>query len=140
MSLASARFAAKGVRLDTMIPDDLPALLGDADRLGQVLANLLDNALRHTPGGGSVTVSARSAHDGIELVVADTGEGIEAQHLGHVFERFYRADAARDRDHGGSGIGLAISKALVDAHGGHIGVTSEGPGRGTTFVLWLPAA
>jgi signal transduction histidine kinase len=140
MSLASARFAAKGVRLDNMIPDDVPALRGDADRLGQVLANLLDNALRHTPGGGSVTVSARSAHDGIELVVADTGEGIEAQHLGHVFERFYRADAARDRDHGGSGIGLAISKALVDAHGGHIDVTSEGAGRGTTFVLWLPAA
>jgi len=73
------------------------------------------------------------------FTVADDGEGIAAEHLPHVFERFYRADLARDRDHGGSGIGLAIAKALTEAHGGHIDVASRGPGRGATFTMAVPA-
>ncbi|WP_044519707.1 sensor histidine kinase, partial [Mycolicibacterium septicum] len=102
-----------------------------------ILGNLLDNALRHTPAGGRVTIDAAMAADrSVKLTVTDTGEGIPAEHLPHVFERFYRADTARDRDHGGSGIGLAIVKALVEAHRGHISVSSSG--AGTTFTIILP--
>lgn len=108
--------------------------------MGQVLGNLLDNALRHTPTGGTVTISATlsSGTDGVALSVADTGEGIPAEHLTHVFERFYRVDPGRDRAHGGSGIGLAIAKALVEAHGGQLTATSPGTGHGSTFRVLLP--
>jgi two-component system, OmpR family, sensor histidine kinase BaeS len=133
-------YKAKGVRLVLDVSADLPALSIDRERMGQVLGNLMDNALRHTPAGGTVTISAASSArtGGVELIVADTGEGIPAEHLAHVFERFYRVDAARDRDHGGSGIGLAIAKALTEAHGGKITVTSPGPGLGSTFRVFLP--
>jgi two-component system sensor histidine kinase BaeS len=137
-STAGSGFADKGVELHVDVPPGLPTVDADADRVGQVLANLLGNALRHTPTGGSVTLAARAAQGGVELAVRDTGEGIPAQHLPHVFERFYRADSARDRARGGSGIGLAITKALVEAHGGHVAVSSEGPGTGSEFVVWLP--
>jgi len=112
----------------------------DPERMGQVLGNLLDNALRHTAAGGTVTISASGSPrtGGAALSVADTGEGIPAEHLPHVFERFYRVDTARDRAHGGSGIGLAIAKALVEAHGGQLSVTSPGTGRGSTFRILLP--
>lgn len=138
-STAATVYASKGVALHVDVPPGLPTVDADADRIGQVLANLLENALRHTPAGGSVTLAARRARGGVEFVVTDTGEGIPAQHLPHVFERFYRVDSARDRDHGGSGIGLAITKALVDAHGGHVTARSEGAGKGSEFVVWLPA-
>lgn len=133
-------YRAKGVALDTQIPTPLPDLRVDPDRMGQVLGNLLDNALRHTPPGGSVTVSALTSPGtgGIDLEVTDTGEGIPVQHLPHVFERFYRVDAARTRDHAGSGIGLAIAKALVEAHGGQLTVSSPGNGQGSTFRIHLP--
>lgn len=133
-------YEAKGVRLVTDITAGLPDLSLDSDRMGQVLGNLLDNALRHTPAGGIVTISASpsSSTGGAELSVADTGDGIPAEHLAHVFERFYRVDAARDRAHGGSGIGLAIAKALVEAHGGQLTVTSLGAGQGSTFRVLLP--
>ena len=86
-----------------------------------------------------MTVSVRSsARGGAELAVADTGDGIPAEHLPHVFERFYRVDSARNRDQGGSGIGLAIAKALVEAHGGQLTVTSPGTGQGSTFRILLP--
>lgn len=134
------RYAAKGVHLDSQVPTGLPPVQVDADRIGQVLGNLLDNALRHTPPGGTVTVSARRDDGDVELLVSDTGEGIPAEHLRHVFERFYRVDVARDRAHGGSGIGLAIAKALIEAHGGQIGADSPGPGRGATFTVRLPAS
>ncbi len=138
---AEGRFAAGGVRLVVDAPTDLPAVVVDADRLGQVLGNLLDNALRHTPGGGTVTLGARQRDaGGVLLTVRDTGQGIGAEHLPHLFERFYRADTARDRDHGGSGIGLAIAKALVEAHGGTITACSDGEDRGATFVVALPGA
>jgi two-component system, OmpR family, sensor histidine kinase BaeS len=137
---ADGRYAAKGVTLATDVARGLPLLSADRDRLGQVLGNLLDNALRHTPAGGAVTVSARRRQDAgvVELVVADSGDGIPAEDLPHVFERFYRVDTARDRAHGGSGIGLAIAKALVQAHGGNIGAASDGPGRGSRFTITLP--
>jgi len=138
-SVAEA-FNAKGVRLLMRIPTGLPDLHVDPDRVGQVLGNLLDNALRHTPAGGTVTISATSSprSTGVELSVSDTGEGISAEHLPHVFERFYRVDAARDRAHGGSGIGLAIAKALAVAHGGQLSVSSPGSGQGSTFRILLP--
>ena len=142
MAVAAAGdgFSAKGVALLTDASPELPRLLGDPDRLGQVLGNLLDNALRHTATGGSVTVRACAPQQsgGIEIDVADTGDGIPGEHLAHIFERFYRVDSARDRAHGGSGIGLAITKALVEAHGGHITAASAGPGKGSVFAMTLP--
>lgn len=137
---ASARFASKGVTLSTDVAPVLPDIDGDPDRLGQVLGNLLDNALRLTPAGGRVTLHAVPAGGGVSIEVRDTGVGIAPEHLDQVFERFYRVDTARDRAHGGSGIGLAISRALVQAHGGRISAHSAGPGLGATFQVWLPAA
>lgn len=134
---AADRAAQAGVTLHTAIAPGLPAVTVDPDRIGQVLSNLIDNALRHTPHGGQVTLSAAAAHGAVILQVADTGTGIPAKHLPHVFERFYRADAARDRASGGSGIGLAIAKALVEAHRGTIAATST-PGAGATLTVTLP--
>ncbi len=133
-------YETKGVALVTDCEPGMPDVFVDPERMGQVLGNLLDNALRHTPAGGTVTISAitSSRSDGVELSVTDTGEGIPAEHLAHVFERFYRVDKARDRTHGGSGIGLAIAMALVRAHGGQIKATSPGAGRGSTFRIQLP--
>jgi two-component system sensor histidine kinase BaeS len=137
---AAPAFEAKGVRLETHAHGDLPRLAGDPDRLQEVLANLLANALRHTPAGGTVGVSAAAAADTVELVVEDSGEGIGAEHLERIFERFYRVDPARARASGGSGIGLAIARAIVEAHGGRIRAQSEGLGRGARFVVALPRA
>lgn len=134
----TAEYDAKAVALATDIVDTVP-VLADADRIGQVLGNLLDNALRHTPSGGAVTVSSRRAGDFAEITVADTGEGVAPEHLEHLFDRFYRADSARDRQHGGSGIGLTISRALVEAHGGRLTARSAGAGQGTAFTAALPA-
>lgn len=136
---ARERYAAAGVDLTADAQPGLPEVTVDTERMAQVLGNLLDNALRHTPPGGSVVVSAtRSAHD-VALSVSDSGEGIDLEHLPHVFERFYRVDEARDRDHGGSGVGLAITKALVEAHGGTVSAVSRGPGTGARFDVALPA-
>lgn len=131
------RFNAKGVHLSAEL-EDAGWVDVDVERIGQVLANLLDNALRHTPPGGAVTLSCRRIDGWAEYEVADTGEGVPAEHLAHLFDRFYRADAARDREHGGSGIGLAIAKALVEGHGGGISVVSAGEGQGATFTVRLP--
>lgn len=127
-----------GVTLGADVAPDVPTLLVDRDRLGQVLGNLLDNAIRHTPRSGSVRVTARRHGSGVRIEVDDTGEGIAPEHVPHVFERFYRVDTARDRVHGGSGIGLAIVKALVEAHGGTVSAHSAGPGQGSRFVVDLP--
>ena len=131
------RYAAKNVTLTTSMTAP-GRLWGDRQRLAQVLGNLLDNALRHTPAGGQVTLTADRTCSQVVFTVADDGEGIAAQHLPHVFERFYRADSARDRQRGGSGIGLAIAKALTEAHGGHISVASRGPGLGAAFTVTVP--
>jgi two-component system sensor histidine kinase BaeS len=144
VTAARSRCTAKGVGLDERVAADLPPVHADPDRIGQVLGNLLDNALRHTPSGGRVTITADAHAAGIRVSVSDTGEGIDPAHLPNLFERFYRADPARgrarDRGHGdqGSGIGLAIARAIVIAHGGRITASSDGPGRGATFTLTLP--
>ena len=132
-------FTAKGVHLETNLGTS-DRVRVDPERMGQVLGNLLDNALRHTPPGGTVTLSCRRNGRWVEYAVTDTGEGVTAEHLPHLFDRFYRADSARDRNHGGSGIGLAIAKALVEAHGGGISASSPGAGAGSTFTVRLPAA
>jgi two-component system sensor histidine kinase BaeS len=131
--------AAQGVTLDTHIEPSLPPLVVDRERIAEALANVLANALRHTPTGGRVEVRAsRGDGDFVEIAVADSGEGIAAEHLDRVFERFYRVDPARSRASGGSGIGLAIVRAIVEAHGGTVTASSEGTGCGATFALRLP--
>ena len=138
LAAARDRYAGKGVGLREAL-EQVP-LWADPERIGQVLTNLLDNALRHTPAGGTVSLSCRAVDHQVEYAVADSGDGIAAEHLPHVFDRFYRADTARDREHGGSGIGLSIARALVEAHGGRITVDSAGPGHGSAFIVRLPAA
>lgn len=134
-------YSRKHVDLEIVTDADAPAVLVDKDRIGQVLGNLLDNALRHTPAGGTVTLRAERGPAGIAVVrVSDTGEGIGADHLPFIFDRFYRADTARDRERGGAGIGLSIARALVEAHGGSIHAESAGVGMGTTVIVSLPAA
>jgi two-component system sensor histidine kinase BaeS len=138
ITAAADRFATKGVSLTSHVDATLPRLWADPQRLGQVLGNLLDNALRHTANGGHVDVTAGTDGSQLTITVTDDGDGLAADHLPHVFERFYRVDAARDRERGGAGIGLAIAKALVEAHHGRIAVSSRGPGTGTTFTITLP--
>jgi signal transduction histidine kinase len=125
----------KSLTLDVTVDDGL-VVAGDAQRLAQVLLNLLTNAIRHTPPGGEITIAAHRTKAGEARVeVADTGEGIPAEHLPHVFERFYQVDPARSSR--GTGLGLSIARSLVEAHGGRIWAESE-PGAGSTFVFTLP--
>lgn len=137
---AEARYAAKGVALDVGSTEaaERTVLDADVDRLGQVLTNLLDNALRHTPVGGRVRVTAERAGGSVRISVSDTGTGIAPEHLPHLFERFYRADAARDRAHGGSGVGLAIVRSITRAHGGSVSADSAGLRAGAVFTVDLP--
>lgn len=140
VAVVAPQFAEKRIALTHNAPADLPPVYADADRIVQVLINLLGNALRYTAPGGSVGVLAERHDDEVVFRVADTGAGITAQHLPHLFERFYRVDPARSRALGGSGVGLTIAKALVEAHGGNIWATSAGPGQGSTFSFTLPVA
>ncbi|WP_368828317.1 sensor histidine kinase [Kocuria sp. CPCC 205231] len=110
----------------------------DRERMGQVLSNLLENALRHTPPGGTITVHTDHTPKAATVTVTDSGEGISNEHLPYVFERFYRANTGREAHRVGSGLGLAISKSLVEAHGGTLEAASDGPGRGTSFRVHLP--
>lgn len=132
-----AQASEKGVTLAVELPAELPTVMGDEQRLAQVLHNLLSNGLRHTPMGGTVTVRAARVGDEVQVAVADTGEGIPPEDLPYVFERFYRADRSRARTSGGSGLGLAIAKQIVEAHGGRIWARSW-PGAGSTFAFSLP--
>lgn len=131
-----AQVMAKGVRV-TLGEEDQAIIEGDRDRLKQVLLNLVDNALKYTPPGGEVSLSLIKQREWVRIAVKDTGMGIAADYLPHLFDRFYRVDKARSRDAGGSGLGLAIAKSVVDAHNGKITVESE-PGKGSTFTVWLP--
>ena len=116
----------------------MPHIVGDIDRLEQVFSNLLDNALKHTPKGGSVSILARKASAGlVEITVADTGPGIPPEQLPYVFERFYRADALTGKT--GTGLGLAIAREIVRAHGGDIEARSA-PGAGAQFIVRLPVS
>lgn len=132
-------FTEKGVELEKAVAEDLPQVTADRDRSVQVLTNLLNNALRYTPTGGRVTVEVENRSGEVLFHVRDTGTGISAEHLPHVFERFYRVEKSRSREGGGSGVGLAISRALVEAMGGEMWAESPGPGKGTTFSFTLPA-
>jgi signal transduction histidine kinase len=150
---ARAQATAKGIALQTDLPEDLPLVDVDSQRIGQVLGNLLNNALAHTLPDGKVIIAARQCPEPcpepsrrgaegaeqleVEFSVSDTGEGIPPGDLPYVFERFYRADKSRSRASGGAGLGLAIAKQLVEAHGGTIGVEST-PGEGSVFWFTLP--
>jgi len=136
----ASQFAEQGVTLTTDIPAELPPVQADADRIIQVLINLLGNALRYTPAGGSVQMRVERQHGAVAFHVADTGIGIATEHLPHLFERFYRVDKARSRALGGSGIGLTISRAIVEVHDGQIWAASNGTGQGATFSFTLPIA
>lgn len=137
---AREAYERKHVALLVDPAEGAPLVRVDRSRIAQVLANLLSNALRHTPGNGQVRVSVLGEQDAVSIQVTDTGDGIAAEHLPHVFERFYRADTARDRDSGGTGVGLAISRAIVRAHGGQLTADSAGQGRGTVVTLRLPVS
>jgi signal transduction histidine kinase len=129
--------ANKGINVSSELPEVLPLVDIDAQRIKQVLNNLLDNAIAHTGAGGSVKVTSHQQEDSIFISVTDTGEGIPPEHLALIFERFYRVDKSRTRATGGTGLGLTIAKRLVEAHGGTIGVTSQ-PGKGSVFTFSLP--
>jgi signal transduction histidine kinase len=128
--------AARHVTLTSAVADDADQIVGDPDRLEQVIDNLVANALRHTSQGGRVDLTAAGRGLSVVLAVADSGSGIAAEHVPHVFERFYKVDGARTNGPSGSGLGLSIAKAIVDSHGGTIGVESA-PGR-TVFEIVLP--
>jgi signal transduction histidine kinase len=119
------------------IPYTMPVMSADPDLLARVFTNLCDNALRHTPSGGSVTIEARQAGDMLEVAVTDTGKGIPAAALPRVFDRFFRADHARQSSTGGSGLGLAIVRAIIEAHGGTIRAENA-PQGGARFIFSLP--
>jgi CheY-like chemotaxis protein len=131
---------AKGVKLDAVLDPQGGVVSGDAARLQQVFWNLLTNAVKFTPKGGRVQVILQRVNSHIEVSVADTGIGIAADYLPHVFERFSQADTSRQRKQGGLGLGLAISKQLVELHGGSIHAKSLGEGKGATFIVHLPLA
>ncbi|MBX0301423.1 HAMP domain-containing protein [Cryobacterium sp. 1639] len=134
---ATAQYTAQNVTLMVTMAGGArdAAISGDSDRIGQVLTNLLDNAVRHTPSGREVNISAAVIGSKVVMAVSDEGDGIPAEHISHVFERFYRVDASRDRAHGGSGVGLAIARSITEAHGGSIRAESAGVGRGATFTV-----
>ncbi len=131
----------KQIELRSELPVELPYILADIDRITQVFTNLIGNAIAYTPAGGSVTVTAKKQANRVQFAVTDTGVGITAEHLPHVFSRFYRVDKSRSRQAGGgSGIGLTIARHLVEAHGGSIWVESAGDGQGSKFVFTLQSA
>jgi len=139
-AIESVRYSAeaKGIRLDVILDPIATTVRGDATRLQQCVWNLLSNAIKFTPRGGQVQIALERVNSHIEIVVSDTGEGVAPDFLPHVFERFRQADASTARTRGGLGLGLAITKQLVELHGGHIRVKSPGLGHGSTFAIALP--
>ena len=139
----SAQAERKQIQIESHIEGDLPRVPLDAPRMQRVLYNLIQNAIRHTPTDGTITLTLRGNPGGVELTVADTGEGIPGADLPHIFDRFYRGEPARTRDSSsaapGAGLGLAIAKGIVEAHGGSISASST-PGTGAVFKVVLPAS
>jgi len=129
---------AKSIRLQTMLDPSAGPISGDADRLQQIVWNLLTNAVKFTPKGGRIQVKVQRINSHVEIVVSDSGVGISAEFLPYVFDRFRQADASTTRIHGGLGLGLSIVRQLVDLHGGSVSVHSEGEGKGATFTIMLP--
>jgi len=134
------QYQEKGVLIEQELPENIPPVQVDEDRIVQVLINLLGNALQYTFSGGKVTIAASQKDLEIQISIRDTGIGIAPEHLPHLFTRFYRADKSRSRAGGGSGIGLTIAKHLVEAHSGRIWATSPGLRKGSTFTFTLPIA
>jgi len=134
------QFDEKRVTLTSSLPHDPIIVLADGDRVIQILTNLIGNALQYTPENGTVTVLIERDKNEARISVRDTGFGIPADQLTHIFDRFYRVDKSRSRAHGGSGIGLTIAKHLVEAHGGKIWAESAGENKGSVFVFTLPLA
>lgn len=124
----------KNIKIQLDVPTDILILKIDPGRMTQVLTNILDNALNHTPEGGQINLSARSAPEGVELSIQDSGPGVAGEDANRIFERFYRTDSSRHRDRGGSGLGLAIAKSIVQAHDAQIWAESE-PGQGLKIVI-----
>lgn len=132
-------FNKKGVQVSIHSEKNLPSVMVNHDRIIQVIQNLLGNALQFTPENGTIEINAKKVDAFVHISVRDNGAGIKADHLPHIFERFYRADRSRSRQNGGgSGIGLTIAQSLVEAHGGKIWADSKGEGRGSTFTFTLP--
>jgi two-component system, OmpR family, sensor histidine kinase BaeS len=140
VAAARPRFDAKTISLTAA--DDVPAwqVLGDPDRLAEALGSLLDNALRHTAKGGTVTIATTRHDDNARIVVTDNGEGFGPDVAAQLFERFYRGDSSRTTNGAGSGIGLTIAKAIIDVHHGQLLGRSDGPGKGARFEITLPIA
>lgn len=130
--------AAKGLKLHLEMPEIAATAFVDGQRIGQVVRNLLGNAINFTPEGGEITISVGQTKDGVSVSVADSGPGIPPEDLPYIFERFYRVDKARSRATGGSGLGLTIAKRLIEAHGGQLTAEST-PGKGSVFTIKLPA-
>jgi len=137
----SLQFESKRISLDLELAPGLTRVQADEDRAVQVLTNLVGNALQYTPENGKVIISVKQKNDEVQIAVKDSGIGIPPEHLAHIFDRFYRVDKSRSRQAGGgSGIGLTIARALVEAMGGRIWVESEGESQGSTFTFTLNPA
>jgi len=136
---AEATSDQEHAHIDVQAPEPDLDLLGDMHHLLRLMGNLVENAMRHTPTTGRIVLSARAEGDMAAITVADNGEGISPEHLPHLFERFYRVDLARSREHGGFGLGLAICKSIAEAHGGSLSIRSA-VGVGTEVTVWLPRA
>lgn len=137
-SVYQHRFRQKNIALELDMPSELPSVQADANRLTQVVTNILDNALRYTPVNGKVTLAVKQVENGIHISIQDSGPGIKnGEDVNRIFDRFYRLDVSRDRAEGGSGLGLAIAKSIIQAHGGQIWAESV-PGQGLTVFVELP--
>jgi signal transduction histidine kinase len=136
-SLYQVQTQRKRITLDLDMASPLPTVEVDPGRMTQVLTNILDNALRHTPEGGKIALSAKEVNGQVELAVQDSGPGLKAEDLDRIFNRFYRTDVSRQREDGGSGLGLAIAKSIVQAHGGQVSAESEA-GKGLKVIVTLP--
>jgi histidine kinase len=132
------QFEEKGVEIKLEVEDGLPEIMVDPDRIGQVLLNIIGNSLQYSSAGSTVTAKATRQDQQILITITDTGIGIAPQDLNMIFTRFFRVDKSRSRVGGGSGIGLTISKYLVEAHGGTISAESDGLGKGSRFLISLP--
>lgn len=137
LEIFNMSFQKKSLQLQLSLPENLPKIAADRGKIGQVLINLIDNAIKYTQGGQTVTISVRQEGESLVTCVADTGPGIPQEALPRIFERFYRVDTARSREMGGTGLGLAIVKHIIEAHGGKVWVISEW-GQGSRFYFALP--
>ena len=129
---------AKSIRIETILDPSAGPVAGDPDRMQQIFWNLLSNAVKFTPRGGRIQVRLQRINSHVEVVVSDTGRGVDPKLLPHIFERFRQGDSSTTREHGGLGLGLAIVRHLVELHGGVVNAYSEGAGKGTEFIVDLP--